>query len=96
MSTHNTIILLHGGGWSTTEFHGVLVDVKVNLPHEVLDLVQSRFQFPILKDRISGCVSDHTGRGSVATKTVARQVTNFCLRANPRLVPSDPFPTPIR
>ena len=52
--THDTVVLLHGGGGSTTDLHVVLVDVNIRLANEVLDLVQPRFQLPALKYRIVG------------------------------------------
>lgn len=64
--TNNAVILLQDR--SATEFHSVLMDVKVGLAHEVLDLVQPRFQLSILKDCGSGRGAEHVQQGSVRVK----------------------------
>ena len=46
----------------------MLVDVNICLAHKVLDLVQPRFQPPMLKDRISGRRVRHTRQGLVVVK----------------------------
>lgn len=100
--THNTVVLLQGRGGSTTDLHGMLVDVNISPANEVLDLVQPRFQLPILKNRMAGGRIGHTRQAPVVVEDRLngpcrqRMAIHGVPEAYPRLDPSDPFSTPIR